>query len=237
MRGGQGKRIPSAMRTLTLKTAAEDPTRTNAEIVRLIQKRFGYGPDQTWVQRTRKEAKIPSSREAKKHTAIGVTLTTDQKKHASELLSKIVLPHPDQLRQSDVVHETGIGNVGPRGKEVHVKMNKTLLTECWLTEREINTLLDHVLEPEAQKEFRALIERGIGIVGTILRHNRAVDFGSGESTFLEVSRLLETSKPNQLNMQARRVSDLWDLYTSVARDLEEFKQTTSETLSPFPISA
>lgn len=230
MPAARGKPVPKAVKAFILSAATKDPTRTNADIVRMVRKKFGDSPDQTSVRRFRVAAGIPSSREASAMPVRSTGLTWEEKRYVHELLEKIQLPHPSNLHLNDVIIAVGEGIVGSRSKRVHIRLAGMKLTECWLTEKEAGALTNMLKKTNLDVDFGKLHKQGITIVGHILSHNQLVAFGSGEPTFAEVIQLVETVKPSKVGAVNEPVLKMWKRYTLFGRKLAAFKRATKEYL-------
>lgn len=230
MPGVQGKPIPARMKTFILEAARDDPSRTNSDIKKLTEETFEWSPDASTISKFRREAGIPSSRNAAGEVSTIASLPSDQQNYAQKLLYKLVLPHPDHLRLTEMIIGVGGGSIGPPDKQIHIRLNRLELAECWLSAMELKWLMNALAKvPDLQARFLSLFEQGLDIVNDILGHNRAIALGNGESSFGEMLQLLDgttTDSPGQFEQAAYQ---LWNQYTAFGKELAEFKRRFEES--------
>ncbi len=237
MQGIQGKPVPPKVKAFIIEAARDNPTRTNADIGKMVEESFGWSPDLSTIAKFRREAGIPSSRTARKLAPTTPPLTGDQQAYVKKLLDKFTIPHPDQLRLTDVIIGVGEGTIGPQSKKVYIRLDGLKLTECWLSAVEVKSLMNALTKvPELHVMFSAVLEQGIDIVGDILGHNQGIDFGNGESSFGELLQLLESNKPESLGPFEQHAYRLWNRYTTFGKELSEFRRIFEESQSrPRPV--
>jgi len=232
MPGVRGKPVLPDVRAFIVSAARKDPTSTNSDLVRLVEKEFGDAPDLSTVGRIRKNAGITNSREAAATAAARIGISQEQRDYVLELLEKIKLPHPDDLTFDALIVETGVGTIGSHGAKIFVRLDGVQLLECWLTARELKFLSGVGAVTGKSGELMALLERGKSLVREVVGHNMRVDQGTGEPTFFEVTQEVEREKLERLTFDAKQVWDLWSRYSSFGRDLENFKCTLDVELNP-----
>ena len=232
MPGVRGKPVLPHVRAFIVSTARKDPTSTNSDLVRLVEKEFGDAPDLSTVGRIRKNAGITNSREAAATAAARIGISQEQRDYVLELLEKIKLPHPDDLIFDALIVEAGVGTIGSRGAKIFVRLDGVQLLECWLTARELKFLSGVGAVTGKSGELMALLERGKSLVREVVGHNMRVDQGTGEPTFFEVTQEIDMGRHELLAFDAKQVWDLWHRYSSFGRDLENFKRTLAEDLNP-----
>ena len=237
MPGIQGKPVPPKMKAFIIEAARDNPTRTNADIGKMVEESFGGAPDLSTIAKFRREAGIPSSRKAASQVLTTPPLTSEKKDYVQKLLEKFTLPHPDQLRLTDVIIGVGEGTIGPQSKKVYIRLDGLKLTECWLSAVEVESLMNALTKmQDLQPMFSSVHEQGIKIVGDILGHNQGIDFGNGESSFGELLQLLESNKPESLGPFEQHAYRLWNRYTTFGKELSEFRRIFEETQSrPRPV--
>ncbi|MBN4064603.1 hypothetical protein JYU04_02590 [Dehalococcoides mccartyi] len=232
MSGKQGKPVPPHIKQFILDTAEADPTLTNSDVKRVTEEKFNRPVDSSTVAKFRREAGIPSSRKAASQVPTSPLLTNDRQISVQKLLNKLVQPHPDQLRLTNVIIGVGEGAIGPQGKKVHIRLDGLKLTECWLSAVEVKYLVTALTKiPDLQAMFLSVLEQGIEIVNDILGYNQGIDFGNGESSFSELLQLLENNKPENLGPFERNASRLWNRYTSFGKELADFRRRFEESQS------
>ena len=237
MPGKQGRRVTPDVRRFIVETARNDPTLSNADVVKKTELMFGSSPDLSTVQRFRDDANIQSSRKAASQVASSLKMGSEQKEFLQKLLDKLVLLPPNMLRMNELVREQRVGKVGPLGAMIHVRFDALKLIECWITIKESKILESVVVEMEDVPDFKLLYKNGIGIVGEVLSHNLRIELGSGDPTFSEVNQLLETKDPEQLPAASKEVHELWNRYSAFGNQLSSFKQQVSDALIPFSIAS
>jgi hypothetical protein len=236
MSGKQGKPVPLRVKQFIIDTARDDPSRTNSDIEGMTTKKFKWSPREQRIGYFRKEAGIPSSREAKALLLSSPPLTSEQKAYIQKLLDKLVLPDPDTLKASEVVRDRGSGMIGSRDERIHVRFDDNNLTEYWLSETELETLNSVATGMKDVPNLRLIYEEGIKIIGDILSHNWRIELGSGDPTFRDVLQLLETRDPDRLPAPSKLVDELWNRYAAFGKELDMFKKKVSDSLNPFSIS-
>jgi hypothetical protein len=164
MPGIQGKPVPPKMKAFIIEAARDNPTRTNADIGKMVEESFGWYPDLSNIAKFRRDAGIPSSRKAASQVPTSPLLTSEKKDYVQKLLGKLVLPHPDTLKASEVVRARGNGMIGSLDEKFRVWFDGKKLMECWLPETGFKTLDSVTTGMKDVPNLRLFYEDGIKIV-------------------------------------------------------------------------